>query len=88
MFFFKNIANIVDFPLEKLKNCEKMTNLSKHIFNGGHGEIIYIMLDVVTNVIQFEVFKKNFGPSSPKNKLKFEKYSSVGLSKLIKVPSN
>jgi hypothetical protein len=51
MFFFKNIANIVDFPLEKLKNCEKMTNLSKHIFNGGHGEIIYIMLDVVTNVI-------------------------------------
>jgi hypothetical protein len=51
MFFFKNIANIVDFPLEKLKNCEKMTNLSKQIFNGGHGEIIYIMLDVVTNVI-------------------------------------
>lgn len=50
-FFFKNIANIVDFPLEKFLNCEKTTNLSKQIFNGGHGEIIYIMLDVVTNVI-------------------------------------
>jgi len=48
--FFKNLANLIDFPLEKLKNYWKMTNLSKQIFNGGHGEIIYTMLDVVTSV--------------------------------------
>jgi hypothetical protein len=43
-----------------------MINLSKQIFNGGHGEIIYIMLDVVISVLWFEVFKKTLVLVPPK----------------------